>query len=895
MTIPDNVCTSLSNTAHVSGGGAAEGGEDSNTVITSVTGCTRTVTLVKLMKDGSGNAQTFSGTILNDLNGFTGLQVSTLISQNPQSHTESSSQTHDVTETPQAGFVLDGYQVIPDTTSAGRCFPNSEPTTTLSSTAPIPADGQDYLVCIVNHPAQGRLIIEKDNVGGDSADVFTADITGGTQNIPFSEDTPSTPETLPVGGVTVHEDPKTGYTYLGFTEGHCVPPVAQVADLVIREDAVATAGDFTGTIVDGQDTIVCFHNQKTRHVTIIKNVDNAGQICDQTLFPIVEDSQTANSQVAGDISDCGTTIETDVDTLSHTFTETPLPNGYTFVDSFESDANCTPVEQEIGTAVGNTYVLDAGSDDVTICFVNHKPQGTLVIKKVNIDGIQTDVFTADIGGGEQDIQFSASGLGPATRTLVPAAYSVSEDPLSGYTYLGFALGNVDGNCSPDPANANPGSTANDVTIVDNQTTTICFYNDGIAHIQVNKIDLTGNTPGKPASWLFDVTGPVNDLAHSIALGGGSYTIDVPLGTYTATETNGDFSACPTVNESGAWRSQALTATQQTLTTPGQTIVFTFQNAACDIVAGTGNLIIEKYSDFSADHAINGSDQLLNGWTVTVTGPEFPGGQTFVTGANGNPFGTIVLSGIADGSYTVTETNQAGYTVVGVVNVNTSTFTAGTTGSGSVADGETTTIRFFNQPKVNIHVTKTEIANGTTNPGNGWTVTLTGCGVNESAVTASGVADFTDLDLCANYVVSENPNSKTGFTPAGPTSVTVVATTAGNTYTVNFTNTLIQVCTSGCAPTTPTPTPVTPTPTNTPTATPTARPTNTPTATPTNTPINNVEGAKTPGPGTTPIAPSTGTGIFGSTSSSINVLLALCGLFALSGGLATMAFARRRHN
>ncbi|MEO9254981.1 MAG: LPXTG cell wall anchor domain-containing protein, partial [Tepidiformaceae bacterium] len=56
----------------------------------------------------------------------------------------------------------------------------------------------------------------------------------------------------------------------------------------------------------------------------------------------------------------------------------------------------------------------------------------------------------------------------------------------------------------------------------------------------------------------------------------------------------------------------------------------------------------------------------------------------------------------------------------------------------------------------------------------------------------------------------------------------------------------------------------------------------------------VLGEKTPGPKTTPVAPGTGSG-FSSTSSSMNILLAVFGAIAISGGLAALALGNKRRN
>jgi hypothetical protein len=170
--------------------------------------------------------------------------------------------------------------------------------------------------------------------------------------------------------------------------------------------------------------------------------------------------------------------------------------------------------------------------------------------------------------------------------------------------------------------------------------------------------------------------------------------------------------------------------------------------------------------------------------------------------------------------------------------------------------------------------------------------------------ANGVAVFTNLPLCNDYIVSENPvnPSSPGFQPVSAVQFTSQTPgVIGNPLVVTFVNRLQTFDT----PVTPTPVPPTATPVI-PTATPTspaATPTNTvrpntptntavpPTNTPvppTNTPVSVVQGART-----TPIAPSTGDALAGPPSDGMNFLLIAGGLLALSAGLTALAFSSGR--
>jgi len=164
----------------------------------------------------------------------------------------------------------------------------------------------------------------------------------------------------------------------------------------------------------------------------------------------------------------------------------------------------------------------------------------------------------------------------------------------------------------------------------------------------------------------------------------------------------------------------------------------------------------------------------------------------------------------------------------------------------------------------------------------------------STATVSGVATFTNVPPCNDYQVTET-GALNGYTPIAstPPSGSIVVT-SGHTTSVTYLN--VRTVASGCPvgqtcrpfippPQTPPATLSTPTPTVAP-PTPTAVP---PTATPTR--VSVVLGEKTPG--ITPAPPSTGNGSAGRSSEVANISLAILGLLAAAGGLATLAAAKCR--
>ncbi len=933
--------------------------------------CTRTIRVGKVTSTATHPAATFAGTITPGTPGAfsVGLTANQAVGTIVD-YTMSSQAAQTVVETTlPANWALDGYSVTSDPTGTLTC----SNTMTFSTDNVVSAGAGTYLVCIKNHytappvtinaskivcnseaslpdfPFTGRPINETTasafvdahkgdchleagwsfewgfgNGSGPIAQIQPGSTTGAVAPNhgwnAFNSTSSATAGQFATATITdmhgasgndalwVREVLQPNY--LPFSDSASTNP-SYSAELGCYNDAINydNYDSIDGPVAGGTYYCVAW-NVAVRQVTIKKVVTNVEN--DATTFGIKQDSLT---NAIGSISETGPALVTKVDTGEHTFNEV-VPAGYALDGAFfaNEDGSCgsqPPVPQFLNVAqVAADFTLPSGTDDAVICFYNHKVQGQLIIEKENIGGIQSDVFTADITGGAQNIPFSAEDPSDA-QILAPGTYTVTEDAKAGYTYLGYTIGS----CQPEEEvflgalTADEGQLADgpaSVTIVDGEDTIVCFHNDGRAHITIEKIDQTGAvpTPPRPAdgTWHFSVTDGEQTFTTEIT-GSGTHTFDVPVGgTFTATEREALTGACPTVNESGTFRTTLTPEGSQTITAPGQTIKFTFVNQACDIVLGTGSLVIHKIGDLNGNHVQDGSETGIQGWAMTVTGPQFPGGQVFYTDASG----TITeLFGIKDGQYTITEENRSGYSVIGVVNGN-GTFSAGSTVStATVALGETTEVTFYNQPLVNIHVTKTELTNGGLHAGDGWKVTLTGCGITQQATTAvDGSADFTNLPLCANYTVSEDITSKAGFSPMDGTSRTVAATVAGTTYNVAFRNSNVTVCTN-CTNVTPTPT----TPTSTPTATPTNTPTSTPTATPTKgqstdpgtkatpTPVDAVLGEKTPGPGaqSTPLAPSTGSGMFGGNGGSANIAFALMGLIALGGGLTIMAFGKRKRS
>jgi hypothetical protein len=422
-------------------------------------------------------------------------------------------------------------------------------------------------------------------------------------------------------------------------------------------------------------------------------------------------------------------------------------------------------------------------------------------------------------------------------------------------------------------------------------------------------------PATTQTWTFNGTLPGAPVALSttgttnVTDGASTAVANVPAGSYTLAELQGR-GQCQSATTSFDYQTRGLVRVGGSLPTAsdvnaapiiganalnvtvqkGTTTYVVFGNQGCGSVLSGANLQVIKYSDPAGN--FTGTTKLA-GWDMTITGTA--GAATGFNATETTDADAAFFLGIPDGTYTVCETPKANWAVIGskynLVNQ------AGVCRTGVVVNlDQTVVVNFYNQPRVNIEVNKTEISLATPSgaPGSGWSFTLTGCGVGPLLATtgANGKATFGDLPpaVGCSYTVTETQQA--GWSAINPVQVTA-PTAAGQTSVLNFTNVKIEVCTTCITIVTPTPTPEKPAPT--PTATP-EKPTD-PTATPTEKPAEKptqdvVSGEKTPGPGQTPIAPSTGSGLMGSGPGGVNMLFALVGLLAISLGTTFLALGRK---
>ncbi len=216
---------------------------------------------------------------------------------------------------------------------------------------------------------------------------------------------------------------------------------------------------------------------------------------------------------------------------------------------------------------------------------------------------------------------------------------------------------------------------------------------------------------------------------------------------------------------------------------GRVTYVRFDNAGCGTVLETGVIAVAVLNDLDGDGVRDPGEAGVAGWPIEVSGPD--GAVELPTDSTG----TVQFPVVAGGTYEVREGALPGWRATSPVQI---TVAAGL--------GETRHAVFFQQPRVAVSATLTEIslAHPAGSPGEGWEVLLAGCGEVRTAATGkAGNVTFEDLAPAVGCEYTVSPGARTGWSfvvssktaaPAGP----------GEMATLVFTAVKIEVCVA-CAP------------------------------------------------------------------------------------------------
>ena len=142
-------------------------------------------------------------------------------------------------------------------------------------------------------------------------------------------------------------------------------------------------------------------------------------------------------------------------------------SGYSIVDAVNGDVAC-PAQEQSSAPLSIDVTVDGQHPNVGLCLYNNA-FGDMHLALVNIGGAPADQFTLDWGGGFQSL-LSASALSSQRYWVGPE--SITPSPKAGYTYLGWAFGEVFAGTCPPAGQALPGAFNHNLG---QEIIRVCFY------------------------------------------------------------------------------------------------------------------------------------------------------------------------------------------------------------------------------------------------------------------------------------------------------------------------------------------------------------------------------------------------------------------------------------
>ncbi len=462
----------------------------------------------------------------------------------------------------------------------------------------------------------------------------------------------------------------------------------------------------TLTLSSGQNITCTINNDDVApRLTLVKTVTNDnGGTATTADFTLSASGPTAISGLSG----AAAVTNVAVNAGNYSLSETNLA-GYT-----AGTWACPGV-----TVTGSAITLAVGQN--ITCTINNNdnsPRLTLV-----------KTLTNDSGGTATTADFTLSATGPTTISGVSGAGTVTNVLVNAGTYA-LSETNMAGYAAGLWSCPGVAVTSGSITLALGQNIICTINNNDVAPILTLVKTVTNDNGGTAttADFTLTATGPTTISGLS---GAGTVTnASVNAGNYTLSETNfagyaaGNWS-CPGATLSGA----ALTLSL------GQTITCTINN---DDIAPTLTLVKTVTND-------HGGTATTAAFTLTATGP------TTITGVSGA--GTVTNAVVSAGTYTLSETNLAGYTASawscpsGVLSGNSLTL--------SLAQNITCTINNNDNPAVLTLVKTVTDTSGGPSTVSLFTLTATNTATSAAVSGVTGAPAITSAQISAGtYDLSE---------------------------------------------------------------------------------------------------------------------------------------------
>ena len=493
---------------------------------------------------------------------------------------------------------------------------------------------------------------------------------------------------------------------------------------------------------NAEDVHCTFNNTQLNTIQICKNVVPDG---DTSAWNFTVTGPTPGS--AGPLSDNGCQTLSNRAAGSYTVAET-TQTGYT------TTVNCGSKGSDIDHNI--TFMLNSG-ENVSCTFTNTSTASIQVCKNVIPDDATTWNFslTGPTAGTANNI---ADGACQTFTNRAPGNYTLTETTQAGYSP----------SVSCTAGNGSNSTNTISFALSAGETTVCTFTNQGVGTIQICK-DVV---PNDSSTWSFTVTGPTAGSAGPLADGACQTLTGRNAGSYTVAETT-QTGYTTTVNcgANGTDVDHNITFALS----PGENALCTFTN--------TSTASIQVCKDVVPNDATT--------WLFTLAGPT--GGSTPGV-ADGACF---TFGSRAPGSYTLTETTQAGY----------STSVSCTAGNGTDVDaditfalsaGETTTCTFTNTGIGSIQVCKDVVPNDATT----WNFAVAGTSAGTVSNLADGACQTLTNRTAGSYTITETTQAgyatsvNCGANGSNATNAITFALSPGETAVCTYTNTgagSIQVC------------------------------------------------------------------------------------------------------
>lgn len=549
----------------------------------------------------------------------------------------------------------------------------------------------------------GRIIVEKVTVGGD--DSFEFDTDYGS-NFTLSNGGSNDSGLLAPGTYSVSETLPSGWDQ-----------TSAVCDDQSPIDEISLEAD---------EIVICtFTNTRdTGTLQVLKNVDlnGDGDYEDEGEVGAVDWFWQANPGSEHNTGDSAITV----DTGDYQLSESPKDN-FHFV-SLSCDG---------GFLDTSTNTVTVTKDANVVCtFTNTRDTGSLKVDKqvdANGDGIfegaNTEGNTLGFRWGI-DSETPEHLMGGTANPLPTGDYSVTELYVTGYHFTGWYYTNGDGGSCEEPEDTSfpEGITVNEGTT----EITLCNARD-TGTITVTKEVVSSTEDSGKFNLQIDEGTEKTDAQDGDSTG----EVTVIIGLHSVGEIAGTETDLSDYITSISCNDESESSADGTILSDIQVNVD--DNITCTITnTKKGKIIVTKYNDANGNGVRNEGESVLEGWVMHLSQ-----GEPFSANQTTNALGIATFNNLPAGLYTLSEPEQAGWTLTNITCSNEQREGNDTSNEHSVTvpSGETVNCSVLNHSLTpNLTISKSNDAVGNRNPGDNvaYTIVVT---VNDADANNLTVTDL----------------------------------------------------------------------------------------------------------------------------------------------------------